>query len=66
MNQYMMIDETLTINPNEELDQIPYMVISRDRGSYSLFFVDISLGKHFNPMSCGVIRNQRSWFENKS
>ena len=44
-------------NPNEKFDLLPYIAMSRDRSS---FFAYNFSGKHFNPTSCGVIRNQRS------
>ena len=44
-------------NHNEKIDLLPCKAMSRYQGS----FLPMNLsGKHFNPTSCGVIRNQRS------
>ena len=47
-------------NPNEKLDLLHYMVMSRDITWPKQFFARNLSGKHFNPTSCAVIRNQRS------
>ena len=50
--------KTLTLTRNLTLSlKWPCHVMSRDRCS---FFAYNWSGKHFNPTSCGVIRNQRS------
>ena len=47
-------------NPNEKFDLLPYIDMSRDVTWPKQFFAYNFSGKHFNPTSCGVIRNQRS------
>ena len=47
-------------NPNEKFYLLPYIDMSRDVTWQKQFFAYNFSGKHFNPTSCGVIRNQRS------
>ena len=47
-------------NPNVKFDLLPYMAMSRDIIWPTQFLAHNFSEKHFNPTSCGVIRNQRS------
>ena len=47
-------------NPNVKFDLFPYMAMSRDITWPTQFLAHNFSEKHFNPTSCGVIRNQRS------
>ena len=48
---------TLTANPKEKCDLLPFIPISRDYTWSKQFFVHDSSGKTFYPTSCGVIPN---------
>ena len=47
-------------SPSDKIDLLHYMAMSRDITWPTQFFAHYLSGKHFNPTSCGVLRNQRS------